>query len=609
MLTRRGLLRMGAIGSAVAFAPRFARPGWAQTATTNTVGISAYATQPWMDELKTYYDANTGIQYIANVPLKKPNGSGPGCEDALTPGTMAGPFIEHVPFEGERTKIGTYHQRYSQFRPQNAYEIHVHKTTHQFHKSLKPTTIFGYDGVFPGPLFKARYGSPNLVRFYNHLPADHVGFGSPDISTHLHNAHNASESDGGPWNFFGPGTCWDNHYPNVLAGFSTDPNGKGDPREALGTLWFHDHRQDFTAQNVYAGLAGFYLLYDELDCDDETNPNGLKLPSGNYDVPLVFADKVIGPDYNLKYDFFSMDGILGDKYTVNGKIQPFMRVDRRKYRFRLLNGGPSRVYSFGLSNNAPMWLIANDGNLLPVARKRAQVNSFSATINDYLLMGVAERMDIIIDFSQYAPGTEIYLNNYCEQINGAEPTEDVLRRPTPVLKFIVGEYPETPDQSIIPNAAGLATLGRSTMRDLPDVDLQGVVRRRWDFGRSNGAWMVNGAIFDANVCSATVTRGAKEVWTFRSGGGWWHPVHVHMEEHQILSRRMSGDTFTYPYEGRKDVATLRGSEDVEAYFRFRDWLGKYPMHCHNVVHEDHAMMVRFDLVDRNARRTEPSTTE
>src|SRR4029077_10858715 len=146
---------------------------------------------------------------------------------------------------------------------------------------------------------------------------------------------------------------WDNHYANILNGFSRDPEvtSSGD---CMGTLWYHDHRQDFTAQNVYAGLAGFYLLFDPQDCGDETNRNGFQLPSGAFDVTMVFADKVFDANGQAVFDFFNLDGILGDMYTVNGTVQPYLEVQQRKYRFRLLDAGPSRFYAFALSDGTPI---------------------------------------------------------------------------------------------------------------------------------------------------------------------------------------------------------------------------------------------------------------
>src|SRR3989442_4284029 len=150
-----------------------------------------------------------------------------------------------------------------------AYSMRVGEGWQSFHQALPPTRVWGYQvppgsptgQYYPGPTFVAHYNEPMMVRFYNQLPKDHRGFGIPSISTHLHNGHTASESDGYPGNFFDSGTYWDNLYPNVLNGFTANPDAR-DARDAMGTLWYHDHRQDFTAQNVYSGLVGGYLLFD-----------------------------------------------------------------------------------------------------------------------------------------------------------------------------------------------------------------------------------------------------------------------------------------------------------------------------------------------------------
>src|SRR5262249_24872087 len=148
--------------------------------------------------------------------------------------------------------------------------------------------------------------------------------------------------------------------------------------------------------NVYKGLVDFYTLFSDdigLDTGDETT--GLRLPSDPYDIPMVFADKVFDPEGILFFDLFNIDGILGDKYTVNGKIQPFLEVQRRKHRFRFLNGGPSRAYEFFLSNGQPFFQLSNDGNLLPRTLQRQSIR-----------VGVAERVDVIVDFSNATPGAK-----------------------------------------------------------------------------------------------------------------------------------------------------------------------------------------------------------
>src|SRR5207245_3287356 len=213
---------------------------------------------------------------------------------------------------------------------------------------------------------QARYGAPVVLRIHNALPTENHGFGINQTTTHLHNAHNASESDGGPVQFYDAGIFKDFHYPNVRAGFSathptTTLNGRtviGDVLETMSFLWFHDHRFGFTAQNVHKGLVGFYTCFsDDIDLDSGDETAGLGLPSGDFDIPMVFIDRTFDSGGQLFFDLCNLDGILGDKYTVNGKIQPYLDVKRRKYRFRILIGGQSRAYDFFLSSGQQFLLV------------------------------------------------------------------------------------------------------------------------------------------------------------------------------------------------------------------------------------------------------------
>src|SRR5882672_1875006 len=305
---------------------------------------------------------------------------------------------------------------FGNYPPQKFYELHVRQATHNFSPGTTgwgDSTIWGFDGISPGPLFHERYGVPILVRFYNELPRNDprnpFPFGSPEITTHLHNGHTPTESDGHPLDFFpskaaasaaalkaGFAGYKDQHYPNVYAGFSTTPRdpkapADGDPNEALASLWYHDHRVDFTAANVVHGLAGFYNLFDHLDTGDENT--GLRLPSGPYDVPIMFFDPAFDPEYQGVFDVFNTDGVLGDKFTANGIIQPKFAVKQRRYRLRLLNIGPARWYEFWVADSKgkfiakPFWQISSDGNLLPFP-----------LLVDSVRISVAERPDIVIDF-------------------------------------------------------------------------------------------------------------------------------------------------------------------------------------------------------------------
>jgi FtsP/CotA-like multicopper oxidase with cupredoxin domain len=448
------------------------------------------------------------------------------------------------------------------------YAVHQMEALHQFHPDLpNPSVVWGYDGLHPGPTFMARYGQPALVRFFNDLPTNHVGFGVPETTTHLHNSHTASESDGNPADFFFSGQFKDNLYQNFPAG--------DDPREKQSTFWYHDHRFGFTAQNVYKGLAGLYLIFDEVDSGDEqdTHPNALRLPSGPYDIPLIFNDRLFDADGQLFFDTFGLDGLIGDKMCVNGAIQPVLRVARRKYRFRLLDGGPSRFWQFFLSNGQPMTLIATDGGLLP---RPMQVDS--------VLLSVAQRREVIIDFSHASIGDQIFLVNRLEQKNGRGPTGKLLNPGTPVLRFDVDR--DAPDPSQVPNH----------LRDLPPVNLNEVVQERfWLFERRRGAWQVNHLFFDPQRVDARPKRGTAEIWTLKNGGGGWsHPIHIHLELFQILSR--NGLPPGPLDQGRMDTVTLGPGDEVKLFTRFRNFVGKYPIHCHNTIHEDHEMMARWDSV-------------
>ncbi|MBA3755819.1 MAG: multicopper oxidase domain-containing protein [Nitrosomonas sp.] len=471
------------------------------------------------------------------------------------------------------------------------------------------------DNDHASPTIFAHYGRPVILRLHNELPANHgsgssqlTGFGTPEISLHLHNQHTPSESDGFPGDYFsatkfgptlgGPGQFKDHFYPNIYAGYDEFPKGPnnpvgGDKREALGTLWYHDHTLDFTAANASRGMAGFYLLYDEIDSGNEhdTNPKALRLPSHPYDYPLLFQDKRFGGVGTANegiqiFDQLDSEGTLGDKITVNGKIEPVLKVARRKYRLRLLNAGPSRFYQFHLVNAAngvqKFTYIANDGNLLP----RPLLNQTRVKL------GVAERGDIVVDFFQYALGTQLYLVNRLKQ-NDTRGPDEVQAPGTRVLKIIVDREPAEPDVSRVPSF--LRGIRRPTATEIATAPV-----RHWVFARKNGMWAINGKFVNVNSPGAEMTIGSSEIWELDNpSGGWSHPVHIHFEEGHILERFRDGIKVPAPAHerGRKDVYVLGPNERIRLFIRFRDFHGKYVMHCHNTIHEDHAMMVRWDIVD------------
>ncbi|MDT4826937.1 Cell division protein FtsP [compost metagenome] len=527
--------------------------------------------------------------------------------EQITP--LAPVLLAPVPTEQANTAAGEAgrapHQRFNELGVTLTYELIARENAlWRFNEAYPLQPIWGFQGngpdtTTPGPVIFARYGQPIVVRIRNRLPADHQGFGSPEISTHLHNAHTASESDGFPGDFYSatkfgptlvsPGEFLDHHYGNIYAGFDEFQNGIGDPREALGTLFYHDHTMDFTAPNVYKGMLGFYLLFDDIDSGNEHDPNpaALRLPSYPYDYTLAFSDKRFDPDGILFWDQVGPEGVLGDKIAVNGIIEPVLRVAARKYRFRLLNSGPSHFYEFYLATpddrEQTFTYIANDGNLLP-APLRSQ---------SHVRLGVAERGDIVVDFSPYPIGTELYVVNRLRHRTEDTRRPDDVRTPgVRLLKIIVDRFPPEADVSQVPD----------TLRELRPLDLAEIAAapvRRWIFQRNSGLWDINGRFFDPTRADAEIRQGSAEVWELvNPDDGWEHPIHIHFEEGRILSKTQNGLEVPVPphEQGRKDVYVVGENVTLRIFLRFRDFLGKYPIHCHNMIHEDHAMMGRWDIV-------------
>jgi FtsP/CotA-like multicopper oxidase with cupredoxin domain len=511
---------------------------------------------------------------------------------------------------------------------QDLYHLHVRPLEHKFHKDLPASTVWSYGDQFGGPVIDIRYGRPFCLHIENELPANHVGYGTPEITSHLHNFHTATESDGGPWNWLRPGQARNQHYTMARAGFTgaaadfADPlapggtwwageEGGGDLRETLTTLFMHDHRPEFTGPNLYKGLFLMVRAYDNQDAADETR--GFRLPygeRGECDVPLMFQDKQVNPTTGeMTFNQFAVDGFLGDLLTVNGKYKPFMKVKRRKYRFRLLNGGPSRFYNFvlrkeGVNANQPFTLITKSGNLLPRSREVTSTDIW-----------VAERNDIIVDFSRFQSGEYVYLSNILQMRSDGR-GEDVGKRLNPddpanqLLRFEVDGDAEDP------NRAKTAW----EFRPLPPLpDLSKLPRKLFKFERKNGQWAINGRFWDPDLDHENaaqglpppnvVTSGTAELWTLdSSSGGWDHPMHIHFEEGQIV--RQNGVTVAAGDRYRTDIYRLRQNK-LEVVLRFRDFpqagyspshqqnttddYGRYVMHCHNVVHEDHAMMTTWSI--------------
>jgi len=513
----------------------------------------------------------------------------------------------------------------------------------RFHPNLptqSPKSVWTFNGTIPPKLVQVRYGEPIVFRHHNGLPADvrqNGGFGRHTLSTHEHNGHHGAENDGFTGAYFFPNQFYDYHWPIVLGGhfsmntgatdrMASTPDGgggliniPGDWHETMSSHWFHDHMFGFTSQNVYKGDAAVFNIYSGLDRGNEEIDDGvnLRLPSGSakdwgnldYDVNLMLADNAFDAHGQLYFDIFNFDGFLGDVVTTNLAYKPYFEVERRKYRFRLLNASASRFFKVALANASgvaqPIVQIANDGNLLPVP----------VTLMALDEQGTAERYDIVIDFSNYLVGDKLHLVNLAEHEDGRGPAKDLSMSaalsgasPDPgvgrFLEFRIVREPAKPDNSRVPGV----------MIPNPDLSNIPVARvRTFVFGRDanqpgtnpfttlEGPWGISvdgGGTLDSNIgnISAAPKFGTREVWRLiNDGGGWDHPIHIHFEEGQILARDGSLSNVRPAERGRKDVYRLHRGGTVTITMQFRDWGGMFMEHCHNMVHEDNAMLLRWEI--------------
>ncbi len=536
----------------------------------------------------------------------------------------------------------------------------------KFHPNM-PTqdasALWTFDGTLPPKLLKARYGKPILMRHYNALPidvAENRGFGVHTLTTHEHNGHNPAESDGYTNAFFFPGQFYDYRWPVTLAGSDSintkakdkragRPDGKGgikkvpgDWRETMSTHWFHDHMLDFTAQNVYKGDVAMMNYYSAIDRGNESIDDGvnLRLPSGSamdwgnrdYDVNLVLAEKAWDSEGQLWFNPFNQKGFIGDVMTVNFLYKPYLEVRARRYRFRILNGSVSRYFKIALIDESgdpvPFHMIANDGNIME--------HTVHFADGELPTIGIAERYDIVIDFSDVEPGSKLYLVNMLQHKNGQQPDvpialDDIVSgayQATAVdedfdgkadrwidgdpvvgkfLEFRVREY-EGEDQSMDPADYVAGQKKMIPLRRPSEEELANALHRSFEFEREptdDRPWVIEtdgGKGFGADprrISAATEKNsGGLEVWRLLNSGTWSHPVHIHFEEGIIL-RRDGKEPPEWEKWARKDVYRLGPQADsgvmVEVALRFREFAGTYMEHCHNTQHEDHAMLLRWDI--------------
>ena len=454
------------------------------------------------------------------------------------------------------------------------------------------TPVFGYNGMVPGPTIHAYHGTPIVVNQANLLhqpPASPYERSkvpspySPDpmqrwTSTHLHGSASLPQYDGYASDITLPGQVKSYVYPNS---------------QEARTLWYHYHGVHHTAQNAYNGLAGMYVLHDPVE-------QQLGIPLGDYDVPLIVKDAMFATDGSLIYEDNSESGIYGDVILVNGVPWPEMVVERRKYRFRMLNASVSRSYIWRLSDGrapVPMTVIGTDAGFMP---KPQVVTS--------LRHGMAERYEVVIDFAKYPDNALLVLQNLLPKNNI---DYDGVKQG---MRFRVrGDASSTANNSVPTYWEDLVRPAECMTWTESGLTAQQVPDRTFEFIRTNGHWTINGETWENVVdsgythCMAEPAQDAIEIWELtNTSGGWFHPVHIHLVDFQVLSRNGSAANVLPHEKGPKDVVYLAENETVRVAMRFSGppagpgWpapKGRYMMHCHNLVHEDHDMMMQFSVGD------------
>lgn len=403
----------------------------------------------------------------------------------------------------------------------------------------RQTTIWGYQGMFPGPTIKTRQNRRTVIRHTNKLAVPTV--------VHLHGGATPSDSDGFPTDLVLPGHQKTYSYPNDRA----------------ATLWYHDHALDQTGRNIFMGLAGLYIVEGEEE-------RKLPLPRDEYDVPLVLQDRLFSTDSALLYRPDPVDGPATDVTLINGTPWPSFDVSACRYRFRILNASNARSFRLALSSRQPFVQVATDGGLLAVPCVEREIP-----------LAMAERVEVIVDFSVYPLDTTLTLDD-----QNASSVERALLQFNVVRK--VRDTSEVPER--------LAEI--SPVVPSRTIQRRSFVFTRGDSRHSETRWSINGKEFDAGRAIAEVSANDVELWrlanhSFREKQNVVHPVHLHLANFQILQRN---DKPPALYEsGWKDTVALNVGDEVEIAVRFPGYRGRYLFHCHNLEHEDRGMMARFDV--------------
>jgi spore coat protein A, manganese oxidase len=455
------------------------------------------------------------------------------------------------------------------------YRIQARAISSKVHRDLPPTRLWSFGTSTPGPTFETHSGEPLLVEWVNalpnehFLPIDHTIHGAeedkPAVRTvvHLHGAKTAPESDGYPEDWIVPGKSSLYYYPN---------------QQEAAMLWYHDHALGINRLNVYAGLFGAFFIRDGVE-------EALPLPKGKYEVPLTLYDRLLTRDGQLLY-LVSPDPkspwvpeIFGNAILVNGKLFPYLEVEPRRYRFRILNASNARFYHLSFSNDAPFHQIGTDQGLLPAPVPLTEVE-----------IAPAERADLVIDFSEHRGAQLVLMNQAFVVMQFRVSSGKAIE--TSSLPSALRPIPKIPESQAV--ATRLLTLDEYVNKADNPILL-----------------LLNASRWKLPITEKPVL-GSTEIWSFVNPTNDPHPIHLHLVRFQILDRQ--------PYEpwlfqlkrelhflgppkppdpseaGWKDTVRAHPRMVTRIIVPFDGFTGRYVWHCHILEHEDNEMMRPYEVV-------------
>jgi spore coat protein A len=455
------------------------------------------------------------------------------------------------------------------------YRMAMRQIECKVHRDLPATRMWGFGSSSPGPTFEARSNHGLLVEWVNELPQrhflpiDHTLHGAeaklPEVRSviHLHGGKTPPDSDGYPEHWWVPGKSATFHYPN---------------RQDAAMLFYHDHTMGINRLNIYAGLQGMYFIRDEAE-------DALNLPRGKYEIPLMVCDRFLLPDGQLEYpvspkpDAPWVPEVFGNAMLVNGKLAPYLEVEPRKYRLRLMNGSNGRFYRFSFGKQLAFQQLGTEQGLLPAPLTATRV-----------VMAPAERVDLVFDFGPHA-GENILLHSDSFDI----------------MQFRVAAK-GAPDTSSLPPAL-------RTYEKIPESRAVKTRRltldERMNLVQESMGMLLNNTPWHMPVTEKPVLN-TTEIWEFVNLTEDAHPIHLHLVRFQILDRRPF-DTYQFldkgtvrftgpslpptPTEsGWKDTVRAEPGVITRIIIPFEGFTGRYVWHCHILEHEDNEMMRPYEVV-------------